>query len=451
MNIIIVGAGKVGYTLARQLSREGHDVTVIDRNPERISLVNTTLDAICVSGSVDIGLLKLAGAGKADLLIAATDSDEANILCCMVARKLGVGHTIARVRQAEHFEEVILLRDELGLSMTVNPEYAAASEVSRVLRFPSAAKVESFAKGEAELVEFTLAPSNPLCGTALRDLHTRYGRGILVCAARRQGKVRIPDGEFVFQAGDDLPVVGAPKEVYGFFKTMDILKKGVRSVMILGGGRISVYLAKQLLDVGIHVKIIEKDEAKCGLVKDLLPKAEVVYGDGARPDLLKEEGLDGVDGFVAFTGHDEINLIMAAFARKAGVDKVVSKVNEEHFVTLASSFGLEEPVQPRLITAQYILQYVRSMENSAQTSGVETLRRIVDGSLEALEFQAGSNSRCLGVTLRDLPIRSGVLLAAVIRKGKCFIPGGDDVLQEGDSVIAVSAETGMTCLDDIVK
>lgn len=451
MNIVIVGAGKVGYTLAKLLSREGQNVTVIDKRQERIALVSSTMDANCVSGAVDVSLLKLAGAQTADLLIAATDSDEANILCCMVARKLGVGNTIARVRQAEHFEEVVLLREEIGLSMTVNPEYIAAGEISRVLRFPSAAKVESFAKNQAELVEFTLAPKNPLCGMALNKLHGRYGRGILLCAVRRAGEVSIPDGDFVLQAGDNVTVVGAPRAVNDFFKAMEIFRRCVRRVMILGGGHTGMYLAKQLLDMGIHVKIIEKDAEKCDFIKDVLPRVNVVCGDGARPDLLAEEGLGDVDGFVALTGHDEVNLIVATYAMMEGAEKVITKVNEEHFVPLAVSFGLEEPVQPLLISAQVILRYVRAMENSAGTSGVKTLLRIVDGSLEALEFKADQDSRCLGVALRDLPIRRGVLLAAVIREGRCFIPGGDDMLQAGDSIIAVSKEPGMTCLDDILK
>jgi trk system potassium uptake protein TrkA len=451
MNIILIGVGKVGFTIAQHLTREGHDVTVIDQNPDRIALVNSSLDAISVCGSVDIDLLKLAGVENANLLIAATNSDQSNILCCMVAKKLGVKHTIARVRQENHYQEVILLREELGLSMTINPEYAAASEISRVLRFPSAAKVEAFAKGQAELVEFKLSEKNPLCGLALKDFHTRYGRGTLLCAVRRGDSVHIPNGSFVLQAGDSVSVVGAPKHIHALFRAMSIFKRSAKYVLIVGGSNIALYLARQLQGMGIHVKIVEKDKQRCEVIKDTLPKAEVVCCDGSRPEDLEEEGMEAMDAFVALTGSDEINIIISSYAQKAGVDKVVCKVNEEHYVSLAASFGLEEPVQPRNITAQQVLQYVRGMENSSRSSGVEMLRRILDGKLEVLEFRAKTSSPCVGVTLKQLPLRKDVLLAAIIRDGKCLIPGGDDEIWAGDSVLAVTTRQGMACLEDILR
>ncbi len=451
MNIIVVGAGKIGFTLTQYLTHEGHDVTVIDRNPERISLVNTTLDAISISGAVDIELLKLAGVGSADLLIAATNSDESNILCCMMGRKLGVKHTIARVRQQDHYNAVMLLRDELGLSLTINPEHDAAREISRVLRFPSAAKVEPFAKGQAELVEFKLREENPLCGLTLKNFHGKFGRGTLICAVRRGEQVHIPGGDFVLQAGDSVSVVGAPKHIHALFKDLAIFKKSARDVMIVGGGQVGVYLGQQLLGMGIRVKLVEKDPAKCRTIKDLLPKAEVICADGSRPDVLEEEGLRDTDALVAITGTDEINIILGAYARSAGVEKAVAKVNEDHLINLATSFGLEEPVQPRFITAQQVLQYVRSMENASSSSGVEMLRRILDGKLEVLEFRAGVSSPCVGVPLRDLPTRQDVLVAAIIRDGKCLIPGGSDEIWAGDSVLAVTTRRGMTRLEDILR
>lgn len=451
MNIIVAGAGKVGFTLAQYLTREGHNVTVIDRNPERITLVNNTLDAISIAGEMDISLLRLAGADKTDLLIAATNSDESNILCCMVGRKLGVSHTIARVRRQEHYDTVMLLRDELGLSMTINPEYDAAREISRVLRFPSAAKVEPFAKGQAELVEFKLAEDNPLCGMALKTYHARFDRGTLICAVRRGGQVHIPSGEFVLQAGDSVNVVGAPKYIHSFFRAMGMFKKSAKTVMIVGGGHIGVYLCRQLLGMGLRVTLIERDPDKCARIKDIAPKAEILCCDGSRPDLLEEEGLREMDALVAVTGTDEINIILASYAKSVGVGKTVAKVNEEHLVPLAESFGIEEPVQPRYITAQHVLQYVRSMDNASGASGVEMLRRILDGKLEVLEFRAGVSSPCVGVTLRELPTRSDVLVAAIIRDGKCIIPGGGDEIWAGDSVLAVTTKTGMTRLEDILR
>lgn len=451
MNIILVGAGRIGYALARNLAHEDHNITVIDRNEEQIAQVNAHLDVMTICGEVDIHLLRLAGAEKADLLIAVTDSDEANILCCMVAKKLGVPHTIARVRQEEHYEEVILLREELGLSMTINPEYMAASEISRVLRFPSAAKVETFAKGQAELVEFRLTEQNPLCGMALKNFHAKFGRGTLICAVHREDKVHIPGGDFVLQAGDDVSVVGAPKHIHSLFRDMNIFKRSARYVLIVGGGKVGAYLARQLLGMGIHVKLLEKDEDRAFELKEDLPKAEIVVCDGSRPDILDEEGMPAMDAFVALTGSDETNIIIASCAKNAGVDKVVTKISKEHYLPLADTFGLETIVQPRNIIAQHVLRYVRGMENSSGVSGVENLRTIVDGELEVLEFRASVSSKCVGRTLRELPIRRDVLVAAIIRDGKCLIPGGQDEIWAGDSVLAVTSRRGMTHLEDILR
>ena len=451
MKIVVVGAGKIGFTLTQYLTREGHDVTVIDRNPDRIGMINTTLDAISISGPVDIELLRLAGADKADLLIAATNSDESNILCCMMGRKLGVGHTIARVREKDHYDTVMLLQEELGLSMAINPELITAQEISRVLRFPSAAKVEPFAKGQAELVEFKLAEGNPLCGTALKNYHNRFGRGTLICAVRRGDQVSTPDGEFVPQAGDSVSVVGAPRHIHALFKDLAIFKKSAKSVMIVGGGYIGMYLSRQLLGMGIRVKLVERDETKCQRLKAQLPRADVLCFDGSRPDLLEEEGLRSADAFVAVTGSDEINIILGAYARSVGVGKAIAKANEDHLIGLAESFGLEEPIQPKVLTAQQVIRYVRSVVNASDSSGVEQLRRILDGKLEVLEFRAGASSPVVGTPLRQMSLRPGVRVAAIIREGKCLIPGGDDEIRAGDGVLAVTTQRGLSRLEDILK
>lgn len=451
MEIIIVGAGKVGYAVAQQLCAEGHNITVVDRLPERIELVTGTLDASAICDDSAIDSLRLAGADHADLLIAATNSDEANILCCMTARRLGVKQAAARVRRPERQREVLMLREELGLMALINPDQSAAREISRVLRFPSASTVEPFARGQAELVEFAVTAKNPLCGLALRDFHGSYGRGILICGVRRGNDVQIPGGDFVLRAGDIVSVVGAPKEIHGFFRAMDIFKARVRRVMILGASHIGRYLAAQLLEMGIHVKLIEKDPEKCEICLDELPKADISCADGAKPDVLHEEGLGEADAFVALTGSDETNLIMAAWAKSQGVEKVVCKVNEAYFLPLAASFGLDEPVRPSYIAAQQLVASVRAMENSANESALESLRRIVDGKLEALEFQAREASPCVGVSLQKLPIRKGILVAAIIRAGHCFIPGGADTIEPDDRVIVVSGHRGIRALEDILE
>ncbi len=450
MNIILAGAGKIGFTLAQYLTREHHNITVIDRKPERIAQINSSLDVITVCGSVDIDLLRLAGAETADLLIAATASDETNILCCMVARKLGTSHTIARVRQREHYKEVVLLQEELGLSLSINPDFSAANEISRVLRFPSAAKVESFAKGQAELVELRLTEGNPLCGTTLKEYHSRFGDGTLICAVRRGEDAYIPGGDFVLETDDRVSIAGAPRHIHRLFRTLGILKRSAKYVLIVGGSRAGVYLARQLLGMGIHVKLIERDREKSEQIKSLVPKAEVVCCDGSSPELLEEEGMAAFDAFVAVTNSDEINTIISNYARRAGVDKVVCKVNESHFVELAAALGLEEPVRPRHIIAQEVLRYVRAMD-SAGASGVETLRRSLDGKVEVLEFTAPEGSPCVGIPFRELSIRPNVLVAAIIRNGKCLIPRGGDCIAAGDSVLAVTTHAGMANLEDILK
>lgn len=451
MRIIIVGAGKVGYAAARQLCAEGHSITVVDCLPERVELVTGTLDVSAICDYAGVDSLRLAGAESADLLVAATDSDEANILCCLTARRLGVKQAAARVRRPERQKEIYMLRQELGLMAIVNPDQAAAREISRVLRFPSATMVEPFARGQAELVEFSITEKNPLCGLRLRDFHGVYGRGILLCAVRRGGEVYIPDGGFALQSGDVVTAVGAPKQIHGFFRAMDIFRASVRRVMILGASHVARYLAAQLLDMGIHVKLIEKDPERCEHCLDELPRADIRCTDGAKPDVLREEGLGEADAFVALTGSDETNLIMAAWAKSQGVAKVVCKVNEAYFLPLAASFGLDEPVRPASIAAQQLVLSVRGMENSSDESALESMRSIVDGRLEALEFQAREGSPCVGVKLSELPIRRGVLAAAIIRDGRCFIPGGGDCIEPGDRVIAVSGRMGIRSLEDVLE
>ena len=451
MNIILAGAGKIGYTLAVQLTKEGHDVTVIDRDKDRLGQIGSSLDVMTICGSVDSDLLRLAGAEKADLLIAATDSDETNILSCMVGRKLGTQHTIARVRQEEHYREVMLLREELGLSLTVNPGHAAANEISRLLRFPSAAKVEPFANGQAELVELKLATNNPLCGMSLQDYHARFGDGTLICGVQRGAEVYIPGGDFMLREGDIISIVGSPGHIHALFRQLNVYKKGARYVMIVGGSRASIYLAKQLLGMGIHVKILEINEEKCAAVKDIVPKAEVVCCDGSSVEVLEEEGMQAFDAFAAMTGRDEINILIASCAMRAGLDKVVTVINTNHYGAFAASMGLDEPVQPRRIVARQVIRYIRGMENSAEHSGLETLRQIMDGRLEVLEFIVREGSACTGHTLAELPIKKDVLLAAVIRDGRCIIPRGGDSLRPGDRVIAVTSIPGMANLDEILK
>jgi len=389
MKIVIVGAGRVGYAIAEQLLTEGHDITVVESDPERAAYISSTLDVIVVEGRANVDQLRIANVADADLLIAATTSDETNLISCMVGRKLGATHTIARVRDEEYYQDVALLQDELGLSLSINPERTSAKEISRTLRFPAATKVEPFANGLVELVEFKLREGSKLDGLRLNDFRGRYSDGILICAVEREGSVTIPNGDFVLAAGDYVTVVGAPHELHELFRKIGEFRHEAESVIIIGGGRIAERLALELARMHIHSTIIERDPARCRVMKTLLPEATIICADGTKPDVLHEEGLTEADALVTLTESDETNLIISSFAHHENVPKIVTKVDEDNFIQLAESYGLTTIIQPADVTAGRIVEYVRWMQNSAHSSGVETLRMDADaiamaGTHEAL-------------------------------------------------------------------
>ncbi|HIS16774.1 MAG TPA: Trk system potassium transporter TrkA [Candidatus Scatomorpha merdavium] len=452
MKIILVGAGRMGQEIAARLVEEGHDITVVDNNAGRLGEVSNCVDAMVLFGNgADYTVLTEAGVGDADLLIAVTSDDSVNMLCCLTGKKLGVKNTVARVRTMEYFRQMVFLKDELGLSLVLNPEQAAAAEISRILRFPSAAKVESFAKGRAEMVGFTLQEGNPLCGLRLSKLRDRYGSGILVCAVEHCGNVIIPKGDYVLQAGDIVNVVGAPAAMSAFFKATGTYKRSVRDVMILGGSRISLYLGSQLLDAGMRVKIIERSESHCEIIKGILPKAEVLLGDGTDPRLLEEEGIRTTDAFVALTGSDQDNIITSMFAARSGVGKVITKVNDDCFRRMVDSHKLDSFVTPKNIAADGIVSYVRAMQNSIDASGIESLHEIAEGKAEVLEFFIRNDAERQGIPLKDLRMRRDTLLGAIIRGNECIIPGGGDSIRRHDSVIAVTTKFGMQRFGDIFE
>ncbi len=451
MEIVLIGAGRMGQGLAGRLIEEGHSLTVVDWDADKLEHISNNLDVMTLQGNgADYESLTEAGAGEADLLIAVTNDDAVNMLCCLTARKLGVKNTVARVRTMEYYRQLVFFKDELGLSLVFNPERDAAAEISRVLRTPSAAKVESFAKGRAEMVEFTVTEEMPICGLKLLKMRDRYGSGILVSAVEHDGAVLIPRGNYTLAAGDSIHVVGAPAKMSAFFKAIGTHKRSVRDV-ILGGGRIALYLGHELLDAGIRVKIIEEDAEHCEIIKEILPKAEVLLGDGTDPQLLEEEGIRTTDAFVALTGSDQNNIITSMFAARSGAGKVITKINQEVFRTMVGSHRLESFVTPTNIAADNIVQYVRAMQNSLDASGIESLHEIADGKAEVLEFMIRKDAPYLGVPIRSLDIRPDTLIAAIIRGNTCIIPGGDDCVKLHDSVIAVTTRFGMQRFSDIFE
>nr|WP_326190199.1 Trk system potassium transporter TrkA [uncultured Oscillibacter sp.] len=453
MKIIIVGVGKVGLALTKHLSRE-NKVTIIDQNPQLVDNIINIYDVMGVCGNgASYDVQKEAEADKADLLIATASSDEINILTCLVAKKLGIPHTIARIRNPEYEKQLRFMREELGLSMSINPEKATAREIARVLRFPAAMKLESFSKGRLELVEYRLPENSALHGMQLSDLYRNIRVRVLICAVSRRDETYIPSGDFVLQAGDKIYLTAAPHELEHFFRHLGVFRGRASSVMIVGASKLCYYLASQLIDMGMSVKIVDQNRQRCVDIEERLPKALVIVGDGTDSELLQEEGIGQIDAFVAITGLDEANILMSMSAARQSRDcKVVAKINRRSLMELVSTEGMiDSVVSTGAVTTELILKYIRSMKN-ATGSQVKTLHRIVDEKVEALEFGIKENYSFVGVPLRDLRIKSGILVAGIVRRsGRIVIPTGDDVINQGDDVIVVATDTGIQDIRDIFQ
>lgn len=449
MKIVIVGNGKVGNLLAAQLCKEDHDIVVVDQRESALQHTVNTLDVIAVVGngaSYDVQME--AGVDSADLLIAVTNSDELNILCCLVAKKLGAAHTIARVRNPEYTKQLVLMREEMGLSLSVNPELAAAHEVFRTLRFPEASKVETFAKGRVELVEFRVQPGSPLVDQPLFSLYRQHKVKVLICAIQRGERVIIPDGNEVLRSGDRVHLTASHKELAAFFKSVGVIKRPVKDVMVIGGSRIAYYLTRMASECGMRIKIVERKHERCMELCQALPKARIIEGDGSDQELLLEEGLRDMDAFVALTGMDEENLILSMYAGMEHVGKVIAKVDRQSYMH-ALSGNIETVISPKAVTANQILRYVRAMQNSVG-SNVETLYRLVEHQVEALEFKVRQNAQYLGVPLKNLRLKQNLLVACILRKGRPYVASGDDTIELGDSVIVVTTNTKLKDLTDIL-
>lgn len=447
MRVIVVGIGKVGSTVSEYLAKEGHAVTIVDHDATVIERVTSRQDVLGVCGNgASLEVQKEAGVARADLFVSLTSEDEFNILCCIMARKNGAKHVIARVRNPVYFQQMLFLREELGLSMAINPEMEVADAIGRMLRFPSATKLELFAKGRLELAEVTLPAKTPLDGVTLQDLQGRFGAQVLVCAVQRGHQVVIPTGNFVLQAGDHISISAGHKDLNTFFKRTNLYQDSVRSVLIVGGGRISYYLASQLLRLGIRVKIVEHDEAVCEELSDALPKAEILHGDGTDQELLVEEGIKSVDACVSLTGVDEENIIISMFAAAQKVKKIITKVNRASLQRMLHTVGIESAVSSRTVTGERIVGYVRGLSNS-HGSSVQTLYRLLDGKMEALEFSVRENAPFAGKTLQQLTFRPGVLIAGIVRDGKLIHPQGSDCMLPGDLVTVVTTIPGIQALE----
>ena len=451
MQIIIVGCGNVGATLTEQLSKEGHNITVIDVDGRRVEAVANQYDVMGVVGNgASFSVQNEAGIEEADLMIAVTTSDELNMLSCLIARKAGGCSTIARVRNPIYNKEISFIKEELGLSMVINPEYAAACEIARLLKFPSAIKVDTFAKGRVELLKCKINEGSVLHGRPLTYLSAGLHCEVLICTVQRGDEVFIPDGNFVLQEKDVISVVASSRKANDFFKKIGMATNRIRTCMIIGGGETTYYLAKQLLSMGIGIKIIEQSKERCNELSELLPQAMVICGDGTERNLLQEEGLPKVHSFVSWTSMDEENIMLSLYAKSISNAKTITKVHRIDYDKIIDSLDLGSVLYPKNITADYILQYVRAMQNYIG-SNVETLYQLIEGKVEALEFRVNEQSRLVGVPLKELQLKDNLLIACINRKGVVITPGGQDSIQMGDTVVVVTTNQGFNDLKDILR
>lgn len=438
MNIIIVGCGKVGEELAGRLNDEGDNITVIDIEPAKVNDVTARLDVLGVTGNGATHLVQQeAGIRDADLLIAVTGSDELNLLCCLIAKKEGNCQTIARVRDPQYSTEAPYLKEELGLAMVINPEFAAAAEIARVLRFPSAIKIDTFAKGKVDLMKFRLPENCVLSGLSVKEIITKLKCDVLVCTVERGDNAFIPNGDFVFGEKDVISIIASPANANTFFRKIDYKINQVKDCMIVGGGEIAYYLCKMLKKTGISLKVIEKDPKRCEVLCTALPDVTVICGDAADQQILLEEGLENANSFAALTNFDEENIMLSLFARTKGCKKLVTKINMIDFFDVIKQLDLDSIIYPKSITSELIVSYVRAMKNTIG-SNVQTVYSIIKGKAEAAEFIIRDKSPVLGKPLMELKFKPNVLVAVILRGNKVIIPRGSDVIEKNDSVIVVS-------------
>ncbi len=449
MKITVVGCGKIGCTVINALLTEGHEIVAIDNDPDVISDITNIYDVmtVCGSGTDSDVLLE---AGNANLLIAVTGSDEFNMLTCFIAKRLGIKHTIARIRKPEYNDKSLsFLKKELGLSMAINPERLVSREMFNILKLPSAIKVEEFSRGNFEMVELILKENSPLDGVSLIDLKKKHPDNFLVCAVQRGDKLYIPDGNFVLKSGDKIGITSSSVEIQRLLRKLGILQKQARDVMILGATRTSYYLSKLLLAAGNSVKIIDADRERCKEFSDSLPGAVIINGDPARQELLLEEGIGNVDAVVALTGMDEENILLSYFAAMQNVPKVIAKVNRNEFLPTAERLGIDSVASQIRTVGDVTVRYARALENS-MGSKVETLYKLMNGNAEALEFAVNGESKIIKIPFKELPTKSNILIAGIIRGRKTIIPSGDDMIMPGDRIVVISGGGRLNDLSDIV-
>ena len=451
MKIIIVGCGRVGQTLAEKLNGDGNDVVVIDTLAAKVNEISAKYDVMGIVGNgATHSVLREAGIASADLFIAVTNSDELNLLCCMIAKREGDCQTIARLKSPEYSDEISYLKDELGLAMVINPEYAAAEEIARVLCFPSAIKIEPFAKGKVELIKFRLPKDSELVGMSVKEMAMKYRTDVIVCTIERAEGSYIANGDSVFEEKDVVSIVGSRKSAHEFFTRIKYRGSSLKNTMVAGGGVITHYLCELLEKSGIAIKVIEKDVKLAEELATTFPKVNVILGNPARKDLLLEEGVEKTDAFVTLSNLDEENILLSLYAKEVCQGKIVTRINRTDYDSVISRLDLDTTICPKNITSDIILRHVRATRN-AKGSNVETLYNIIQDEVEASEFIVKKGAPIVGIPLSQLKFKENVLVASIYRKGKVIIPRGNDTIEAGDAVVIVTKLLGLQELSDVLK
>ncbi len=450
MKIIIVGCGKVGASIATQLNNEGHEIAVVDINRSAVEDLSNSLDILGVEGNgATYDVLLEAGAESADLVIAAAAQDEVNLYACLMAKAAGIKHTIARVRNPEYTNDLMRVKDLLGLSMAINPELTVANEISRLLRFSGALEIDTFSRGMVELIKVTLPDDSIVDNKKISEIDTLKGK-VRICSVERGSEVYIPNGDFVLMGGDKISVVSKAETAAKFFKRINVTIGKSRDAFLLGGGKVSYYLAKKLISSGSNVKIIERNPARCTELAEMLPEAVVIKGDCMDQDLLLSEGIDHAKGVAALMDYDEENILISLFVKGVSKAKIITKVNNTSFDSILQDLDLECIIHPKNLTGEYIVRYVRAMQNSLG-SNVETLYRLNDDRVEALEFRVSEKSKIINIPIQELNLKDNLQIICINRGRKVILPQGRDMIMPGDMVIVITKHKGLSDLDDIIQ
>lgn len=452
MKIIILGAGKVGKALTQQLADEDHDVVIIDLEEEKVERIVNQYDVLGIAGNgATFDVLQEAEVEEAAIVIAVTDSDELNILAGLMAKKMGAENTIARVRNPEYLKQRSFMRDQLGLSMIINPELEAANEIRRILLFPSAFKIDTFVSGKIELAEFRLREKTRLNGVPLYRLTAVSKTNVLICAVERKEELLVPDGNFVLERGDRIHVMGEHRDLVRFCQDIGLFEQKTKRVILVGGGRIAFYLARQLIEHGIQVKLIENNPARCLELSRKLPQATIIESDGSEEEVLIEEGIENIDALVALTGLDEENIVISLYGKQMKAKKTVAKVTRTNFTNVLDQLDIDSVISPKNIIATHILRYVRAKNNKDDDSSVRTLHKLVNDELEAMEFIVTAHTPFINRRIADLDLKENILIAAISREQGFVIPKGETVIRLKDHIVIITTDNKICSLNDIIR